>query len=103
MLATRNWIATWNRRIPMKNSSTTLLTQLARAGLSVPVLALLALSAKNSWAAGYAGAVIADGPVAYWRFNDTPPTAVNAGSLGAAANGTYPGAATAGAEAPRPP
>ena len=88
----------------MKTSSPKLLTLLARVGLFVPVLALITLFAQNGRAAGgYAGAVQADGPIAYWRFNDTPPTANNSGSLGAAANGTYTGSATAGAQAPRPP
>ena len=88
----------------MKNPSQQLLNLLARVGLVIPVLALITLFTPNSRAAGgYAGQVMADGPIAYWRFNDTPPTANNSGSLGAAANGTYAGAATTGAEAPRPP
>src|SRR5687768_16655084 len=67
------------------------------------LLAVLSLSV-SSWAAGYRDAVMADGPIAYWRFNnEAPPTAVNSGSLGAAANGTYTGDAVPGAQAPRPP
>jgi hypothetical protein len=53
---------------------------------------------------GYSAAVRADGPIAYWRFNnDTAPTANNLGSLGPTANGTYMNGAASGAEAPRPP
>src|SRR5262245_14253320 len=88
----------------MNTSSSRLLNLLARAGLFASVLAWITLSAQNGQAAGgYAAAVQADGPITYWRFNDTPPTAVNAGSLGAAVNGTYNGGATSGAQAPRPP
>src|SRR5262249_7566063 len=66
-------------------------------------LASILFIQKSTAAGGYADAVLADGPIAYWQFNDSPPTAVNAGSLGAAANGTYNGGATVGTEAPRPP
>lgn len=52
----------------------------------------------------YAAAVLADGPIAYWRFNnDVTPGATNSGTLGAAANGTYNGDAFPGSQAPRPP
>ena len=40
-------------------------------------------------AAGYPDAVLADSPVAYWRFSDTLPVATNCGSLGPTVNGTY--------------
>src|SRR5258706_6177074 len=64
---------------------------------------LLLLQAGMATAATYSDRVLADGPIAYYRFNDVPPVATNIGSLGAAENGTYNGDATAGAEAPRPP
>src|SRR5688572_6725152 len=69
------------------------------------VLAAFAGVSQTSQAAegGYAGAVLADGPVAYFRFSDTLPVATNSGSLGAAANGTYNGDAAPGAQAPRSP
>jgi hypothetical protein len=54
-------------------------------------------------AGAYADAVLADGPIAYYRFSDVPPVATNSGTLGASANGFYTNGATAGAEAPRPP
>jgi hypothetical protein len=57
----------------------------------------------SATAADYPSAVLADGPIAYWRFNDTPPVATNSGTLGVAANGTYTNGASVGAEAPRPP
>jgi hypothetical protein len=63
----------------------------------------LLLTTSTALAASYADTVQADGPIAYYRFNDVPPVATNSGSLGAAANGTYNGDATAGAQAPRPP
>src|SRR4051812_13720343 len=66
------------------------------------LLAILAFP-FHSPAQSYSSAVIADGPVAYFRFSDTSATAVNSGSLGAAANGTYVNGATKGVEAPRPP
>jgi hypothetical protein len=64
---------------------------------------LLLFQAGVVAAANYADVVLADGPIAYYRFNDVPPVATNIGSLGAAVNGTYLNGATAGAEAPRPP
>jgi hypothetical protein len=54
-------------------------------------------------AGGYSATVLAENPIAYWRFNEGGPTANNAGSLGPSANGTYNGGATSGAEAPKPP
>src|SRR5262245_15583718 len=63
----------------------------------------LALIGFAATAADYPSTVLADGPIAYWRFNDTPPTATNSGSLGTAANGFYTNGATAGDAAPRPP
>lgn len=53
------------------------------------------IAERNTNPAGYQAHVLADSPVGYWRLNEpafvprTPPTAVNAGSLGAAANGSY--------------
>ena len=44
--------------------------------------------------AGYASHVTADSPVGYWRLNEAvfvPPVALNQGTLGAPANGTYYG------------
>ena len=59
----------------------------------------LAACASTSVLADYASTVNSLGPVAYWRLNGTtqPPladAAVNAGSLGEAANGFYLGTAT---------
>src|SRR5262245_50918202 len=69
----------------------------------VAIAATVVASVSATMAANYSDAVMADGPIAYWRFNDAPPTAVNSGSLAAAANGTYNGGAAPGAQAPRPP
>jgi Concanavalin A-like lectin/glucanases superfamily/Bacterial Ig domain/Immunoglobulin domain len=66
-------------------------------------LGLLLLTFAPPLKADYAGAVMADGPIAYYRFNDAGTTAANGGSLGATADGTYNGNAVAGDEAPRPP
>jgi len=45
----------------------------------------------------YGDAVLADSPIAYWRLNETSgTTAVNLGSLGPAANGTYVGGVVLG-------
>jgi hypothetical protein len=73
--------------------------------LIIPVqcVTVALLPTANVFGAGYADAVLADGPIAYWRFNDATPVALNSGSLGAAGNGTYYGDATPGAQAPRPP
>jgi hypothetical protein len=64
---------------------------------------VLLLNVNTALAASYADTVLADGPIAYYRFNDVPPVATNSGSLGPSVNGTYLNGATAGAEAPRPP
>ena len=74
---------------------------LSRLALAVSSIAFVAPAAHA--AGGYADAVLADGPIAYYRFSDTVPTAVNSGSLGAAANGTYNGGAAPGSLAPLPP
>jgi hypothetical protein len=42
----------------------------------------------------YEAVVLADGPIGYWRMNESAPTAVNSGSLGAAANGSWLGVPT---------
>jgi hypothetical protein len=48
-------------------------------------------AARTTNATGYAAQILADAPVGYWRLNDPAayPVAVNAGSRGAAANGSY--------------
>jgi hypothetical protein len=46
---------------------------------------LLLLQAGAAAAANYLDVVLADGPIAYYRFNDVPPVATNNGSLGVAA------------------
>jgi len=52
----------------------------------------------------YAAQVQQLAPVTYWRLDETNGTAaVNAGSLGASANGTYSGGITLGLAGPRPP
>ena len=58
--------------------------------------ALIALAAATLPAmADYPSTVLSQGPVGYWRLNETAPTltppilATNAGSVGAAGNGTY--------------
>lgn len=61
--------------------------------------ALLALTATLSVRADYQSTVLSQGPVGYWRLNETatPPYnafATNYGSLGAAANGPYVGSPT---------
>ena len=59
--------------------------------------ALLALSAALPAHADYQSTVLSQGPVGYWRLNETTPpqvavtTAANSGSLGATGNGTYEG------------
>src|SRR6185436_1408150 len=65
--------------------------------------ARLLLNAVNYMAPSYRATVLADGPIAYYGFGDVGTTAVNLGSLGAPANGTYMNGATAGPVAPRPP
>ncbi len=42
----------------------------------------------------YQDVVLADSPIGYWRMNESAPTAVNSGSLGAAANGSWLGVPT---------
>jgi len=67
----------------------------ARACLATPVIlaATLAASAR----ADYQSTVLAQGPVGYWRLNETTPphapitTAANLGTLGASGNATYNG------------
>jgi hypothetical protein len=67
-----------------------------KTNLSLASLALLPLllSAKPTQAASYSSTVLADGPIAYYRFSDGVNTPVlnlahNSGSLGAAADGIY--------------
>src|SRR6266567_3677129 len=64
---------------------------------------IIATTTTQSRAAAYPDAVNADGPIVYFRFSDTPPVAINSGSLGAAVNGTYNGTAAPGDQAPRSP
>jgi hypothetical protein len=54
-------------------------------------------------AAPYRDIIMADGPIAYFRFSDAGSVATNIGSRGSAANGDYLNGAVSGAEAPRPP
>jgi hypothetical protein len=84
-------------------SSTPILLSPARSHFQATFSLVILLAAVDAIGAGYAEAVLADGPIAYWRFNDATPVATNSGSLGAAANGTYYGNAAPGALAPRPP
>jgi hypothetical protein len=51
---------------------------------------------NSAVAASYDSVVLADTPAGYWRLNARPPVAVNAGSLGAAANGVYLGSVANG-------
>jgi hypothetical protein len=52
----------------------------------------------------YATLVLQSSPLTYWRLNETNGTsAVNLGSMGGAANGTYHGGVTLGTSGPRPP
>jgi hypothetical protein len=51
----------------------------------------------------YSGAVLSDAPIVYYRFSDPSSNAVNSGTLGASASGTYLNGATSGVQAPRPP
>jgi hypothetical protein len=64
---------------------------------------LASLGSITAIAASYPDIILADGPIAYFRFSDVPPVATNIGSLGPVADGTYLNGATTGAEAPRPP
>jgi hypothetical protein len=61
------------------------------------------LGSLTAIAAPYRDIILADGPIAYFRFSDAATVATNIGSLGSVANGTYLNGATTGAEAPRPP
>jgi len=67
-----------------------------KTNLSLTTLALLVLlpGARPIQAASYSSTVLADGPIAYYRFSDGVNTPVlnlahNSGTLGAAADGTY--------------
>jgi hypothetical protein len=56
----------------------------------------------------YPSTVLADGPVAYWRFTDVifssvSAVAANSGTAGASLNGTYPAAAGLAGAGPQPP
>ncbi len=58
----------------------------------------------DSVAGTYAAKVLATGPVAYWRLNETSGTeAVNSGTTGVADDGGYQGAIVLGNRGPRPP
>jgi hypothetical protein len=72
------------------------------AAALLPAVVLIGGGAFQAYA-DYPATVLANGPIAYWRLNETaqPPagdTAVNSGSLAAAANGYY----VAGATHPEP-
>src|SRR5687767_10143517 len=69
----------------------------------VILLGVLTGLTSTAVAASYPDTVLADGPIAYFRFSDAGTTATNIGSLGSAANGTYLNGASSGAESPRPP
>src|SRR3977135_2663235 len=69
-------------------------------GTRLAAALLLALCALTPARADYQSTVLSQGPVGYWRLNETTPVpdpatlgliATNKGSLGAAANGTYEG------------
>ncbi|MBL9167790.1 MAG: hypothetical protein JNN07_08615 [Verrucomicrobiales bacterium] len=67
-----------------------------RRALSAALVLTFTTSVVSA-AVTYSDAVLADQPVAYWRFNDgltvpVPDLAANLGSLGAAATGSYNGA-----------
>src|SRR6185503_12158599 len=51
----------------------------------------------------YSGTVLSDAPIAYYRFSDPSSNALNSGTLGESASGTYLNGATSGVQAPRPP
>src|SRR6266498_919228 len=83
-------------------------SNLRACNLVVSLGILLALRPGQTFSAGYPAAVLSDGPIAYYRFNDEvvyplAVTATNLGSLGASANGTYMGGAAPGTEAPQAP
>jgi hypothetical protein len=59
------------------------------AQFAIPVL-LASASLNSAWGGTYSEAVLADSPIAYYRLDETSgTTAVNLGTAGAAANGTY--------------
>src|SRR5437764_12813284 len=70
-----------NNKIDMFSTST----------LKASRVALALLLAGPVARADYKSAVLADGPLAYYRLNDAAPAdiATNNGSLGASGNGTY--------------
>src|SRR5262245_58703950 len=77
-------------------------------GLILSFASVWALGLELSFGADYPSTVLADGPIAYYRFSDTlvgvpAPIAHNSGSLGTSADGLYMNGAAPGAEAPRPP
>lgn len=62
------------------------------ASALAPATVAAHFAAASTNPAGYATQLIGDGPVGYWRLNEplfALPVAVNGGSLGAAANGSY--------------
>lgn len=62
------------------------------AVLGLIALGLWSLPASSASASPYSDAVLANNPLAYYRFNETSGgTATNLGSLGASANGSYLG------------
>ncbi len=75
-----------------------------RNGLPLAGAALLALTPQLSARADYPGTVLSQGPVGYWRLNETtqpqPNAAANLGSLGSSANGTYNSLPTRGLTGP---
>jgi hypothetical protein len=88
--------------LPQNTPITLSITNLrSLSGISVPAGTTVAFSYKSSGSGGYAGTVLADNPIGYWRLNEAVgPTAVDA--VGAH-NGTYASAATPGVPGPRPP
>ncbi|MCA9248782.1 MAG: PEP-CTERM sorting domain-containing protein, partial [Planctomycetales bacterium] len=56
---------------------------------AVASVTLLSFSSVASAGYLYSNTVLADGPVGYWRLDETTATAVNSGSGGAGINGTY--------------
>ena len=72
-------------------------------GLGPVAVSLVALTgslllAGTARAGSYSSTVLADSPIAYYQFSNAGPsgTALNQGSLGAGANGTYNGTASGG-------
>lgn len=73
--------------------------------LGLLACAMLALSAKIAVSADYQSTVLSQGPVGYWRLNETtqPQSGVvanNSGSLGSSENGAYIGFPTRGLPGP---